>query len=51
MVSSIVVILNQLLDVVCIGTAMEVGGIGSMKLGMGNILSFKRPMIIVSWQV
>jgi len=42
MVSSIVVILNQLLDVVCIvlGTTMEVGAIGSVKLGMGNILSF-----------
>jgi len=32
---------NQLLDVACIvlGTTIEVGGIGSTKLGMGNILN------------
>ena len=35
----VVVILNQLLDVACnvLDTAME--GIGTMKLGMGNILN------------
>jgi len=39
MVSSIAVILNQLLDVACIvlGSAVKVGSIGSMKLGMGDI--------------
>ena len=37
----VVVILNQILDVACnvLDTAMEVGGIGTMKLGMGNILN------------
>jgi len=36
----VIVILNQLLDVACnvLVTAMEVGGIGTMKLGMGNII-------------
>jgi len=38
MVSSIVVILNQLLDVVCIGTALEVQGVeaGNKVYGTGH---------------
>ena len=38
----VVVILNQLLDVACnvLDTAMEVGGIGTMKLGMQHIEYF-----------
>jgi len=37
----LLLIFNQLLDVACIvlGTTIEVGGIGSTKLGMGNILN------------
>ena len=37
----LLLIFNQILDVACIvlGTTIEVGGIGSTKLGMGNILN------------
>ena len=37
----LLLIFNQLLDVACIvlGTTIEVGGIGSTKLGMGNVLN------------
>lgn len=36
--STVIVILNQLLDIV-LGTVTEVGGIGSMKFGMGVIVN------------
>jgi len=41
----LLLILNQILDVVCIvlGSTIEVGGIGSTKLGMGNIRNIKSP--------
>jgi len=41
MVSSIVVTLNWLLDIICnvLGTAIEVGDTSSMKLWMGNTLT------------